>query len=83
MSGSRDTVYKYRPGSKIWEEMPPMNTGRENFACGVVTNDDGKEFLFAVGGSGQSTELFDFESGQWSAGLRKSQSYVLWILIYE
>jgi len=67
-----DTVERYDPSNDEWEEVASMQTNRKDFAAGVVTEADGKQYLYAAGGLGgagtalQNVERYDPLTNIWT-----------------
>ncbi|MBG30478.1 MAG: hypothetical protein CMI31_10830 [Opitutae bacterium] len=61
---TKNIAERYDPASNQWETLAPMSLARKGVAAAVL---NGK--LYAIGGEGHtSVEIFDPQTGQWSAG---------------
>ena len=67
-------VEKFDPSSRTWTPVASMLTKRKNFSVGVLTESDGKQYMYAVGGIGgdggseilEKVERYDPASNTWT-----------------
>ena len=65
------SVEKYDQELNRWTRVADMNIGRKNHKVAVVTDKNGKQFLYAIGGDNdsgilQSVEKYDYELNTWT-----------------
>ena len=72
-SPSKNATWIYDVTGDSWSPGPEMTTARSKHVCKLITDCDGSDKVVVVGGDGEmggmnSTEIYDINSGSWSAG---------------